>query len=101
VGIAKPEQELAAKGLWAGGVSRQPDAGESLLTVVELEDESLSVSAVWGKAFAADGKIFGHVLDPCSGEPAEGALLAAIVLPSATEADALSTALLTLGERGT
>ncbi|MBI3882376.1 MAG: FAD:protein FMN transferase [Verrucomicrobia bacterium] len=100
VGLAKPEQELAAKGLWAGGVSRQPDVGENLLTTVELEDESLSVSAVWGKAFAADGKIFGHVLDPRSGEPAEGALLAAIVLPSATEADALSTALLTLGARG-
>jgi len=100
VGIAKPEQELAAKGLWAAAFRVSRCRREPASPFVELEDESLSVSAVWGKAFAADGKIFGHVLDPCSGEPAEGALLAAIVLPSATEADALSTALLTLGERG-
>ncbi len=68
------------------------------LSVVELEDESLSVSAVWGKGFEAEGRYFGHVMDPSRGEPVSGALLAAIVLPSATESDALSTALLVRGE---
>ncbi len=71
-----------------------------LLTTVSLRNESLSVSAVWGKSFQTDGKIFGHVLDPRSGEPADGAVLAAVVLPSATETDALSTALLTAGFAG-
>jgi thiamine biosynthesis lipoprotein len=62
-----------------------------------LRDEAMSVSAVWGKSFQSEGKVLGHVIDPRSGEPAEGAWLAAVVLPSATETDALSTALLALG----
>jgi len=67
---------------------------------VGLKNEALSVSAVWGKAFQAEGKLFGHVLDPRTGQPAANAVLAAVVLPSATESDALSTALLTRGTEG-
>jgi thiamine biosynthesis lipoprotein len=65
--------------------------------VFPLHEESLSVSAVWGKGFEAGGRFHGHVLDPRSGRPVEGALLAAVVLPSATDSDALSTALLVGG----
>ena len=75
----------------------RPDAP---LAIVPLQNESLSVSAAWGKSFAAAGRSWGHVLDPRSGEPVQRALLAALVLPSATEGDALSTALLTLGREG-
>lgn len=71
-------------------------SGES----VSLRDESLSVSATWGKSFRDGGKTFGHVLDPRSGEPVTGERLAAVALPFATESDALSTALLVLGEDG-
>lgn len=67
---------------------------------VSLCDASLSVSAVWGKSFEAQGRTFGHIIDPRTGEPANAAVLAAVVLPSATETDALSTALLTLGPAG-
>lgn len=72
----------------------------SPLALVLLKDESLSVSAVWGKSFQADGRTFGHVLDPRTGRPVAGALLAAVILPSATETDALSTALLVAGSSG-
>jgi thiamine biosynthesis lipoprotein len=75
--------------------SRKPDP---LLAVVPLRDGALSVSAVWGKSFTAEGKSYGHVLDPRTGQPVEGALLAAVALESATETDALSTALLTAGQ---
>jgi thiamine biosynthesis lipoprotein len=83
-----------------------PDADEAspgeagVLAVVPLKDEALSVSAVWGKAFEVDGKVYGHVLDPRLGHPVDGAALAAVVLPSATDGDALSTALLVLGRDG-
>jgi thiamine biosynthesis lipoprotein len=77
----------------------EPENGPPL-AVVELEDESLSVSAVSGKYFRIGVDVFGHVIDPRSGLPVNGPLLAATVLPSATDADALSTALLTLGESG-
>jgi FAD:protein FMN transferase len=64
------------------------------LANVELEDESLSVSAVWGRSFRAGEKSYGHILDPRTGQPAEYARMSAVILPEATETDALSTALL-------
>jgi thiamine biosynthesis lipoprotein len=65
------------------------------LTTVELEDESLSVSAVWGRSFRAGEKSYGHIIDPRTGQPAAHARMSAVILPAATESDALSTALLT------
>jgi thiamine biosynthesis lipoprotein len=67
---------------------------------IPLCDEALSVSAVWGKFFQTDGKQFGHLLDPRTGQPVSDTVLAAVVLSSATESDALSTALLILGSGG-
>lgn len=67
------------------------------LAVVELQDMSLSVSAPHGKWFASGGKRYGHVIDPRTGYPTSRNLLAAIVMPSPTDGDALSTGLLTLG----
>jgi len=87
----RPIQALAAENL-AG--KTEP------LTTILLKDESLSVSAVWGKSFQVEGRTLGHVIDPRSGIPVTGAALAAVVLPTATETDALSTALLTLGRDG-
>lgn len=75
----------------------RPGTDDAPLSVVRLRDESLSVSAVWGKSFEADGKVYGHVLDPRLGKPVDGAVLAAVVGESATESDALSTALLVEG----
>ncbi len=68
--------------------------------IVPLKDTSLSVSAVWGRSFHHGGRIYGHVIDPRSGEPVQGAWLAAVQLPSALAGDALSTALLVSGARG-
>src|SRR5438309_521284 len=88
------------------GTGRLPDqadvarAREKFLAVIPLIDEALSVSAVWGKSFAAGDRVYGHVIDPRKGEPVDGAVLAVVALPSATESDALSTALLVLGSEG-
>jgi thiamine biosynthesis lipoprotein len=65
---------------------------------VSLRDESLSVSATWGKSFRNGGTTYGHVIDPRTGEPVTGERMAAVVVPSATDSDALSTALLVLGD---
>jgi FAD:protein FMN transferase len=80
--------------------SPTPDTPATLLATVPLKDEAMSVSGVWGNSFAVGGRTFGHIIDPRTGEPAIGTMLAAVVLPSATETDALSTALLTLGTAG-
>ena len=76
------------------------DTPPALLATVQLHDEAMSVSGVQEHSFQAGGRTFGHVIDPRTGEPATGTVLAAVVLPSATETDALSTALLTLGSAG-
>lgn len=76
------------------------DTPPSLLATVPLKDEAMSVSGVWGNSFQVGARTFGHIIDPRTGEPALGTVLAAVVLPSATETDALSTALLTLGSEG-
>jgi FAD:protein FMN transferase len=70
------------------------------LPAVLLRDEAMSVSAMWGRSFQSDGTTYGHVIDPRTGQPVSRSLLAVVALPSATETDALSTALLTLGGTG-
>jgi thiamine biosynthesis lipoprotein len=80
---------------------RDPSRGpEDTLGEVLLRDRALSVSAPHGKAFREGDRLYGHVLDPRTGEPTQGALLAAVSHPSATLTDALSTALLVLGVEG-
>ena len=81
---------------WQVAIERPPNSAglSDFPETVALRDESLSVSAVWAKAFEAQGKSFGHLIDPRTGEPVSDAVLAAVILPSATETDALSTALL-------
>jgi len=95
---APPEAEA-----WQVAVASPPDIGAQApppQVVVRLRDGALSVSAVWGRSFEAGGKTYGHVLDPRTGRPAARAVLAAVALPSATETDALSTALLVAGRPG-
>ena len=86
-------------GGWKIPIASGPDESPSRAAVV-LRDNALSVSAVWGKCFEADGRKFGHVIDPRAGQPVNNAVMAAVVLPSATETDALSTALLVAGLEG-
>jgi thiamine biosynthesis lipoprotein len=85
---------------WAVAIAHPLRRDGAELATVRLRDEAMSVSAISGKSFDSAGKTFGHVLDPRTGEPVQGAILAAVALPSATETDALSTALLTLGKAG-
>jgi thiamine biosynthesis lipoprotein len=98
VAIDRPRNGLGFQPVPAWG--KEPISSPGLLATVPLRDEAMSVSAVWGKCFQAEGRTYGHVLDPRTGQPASGTALAAVVLPSATETDALSTALLTLGSAG-
>ncbi len=72
----------------------------SRLTTIDLRDEGISVSAIWGKGFQSQDRTYGHVLDPRIGRPTEGAALAAVVSPSATDTDAMATGLLTLAKGG-
>ena len=80
--------------------SRSADTASRILAIVPLRENSLSVSAVWGKSFQSGDRECGHVMDPRTGQPVHHTQLAAVVLPSAAESDAFSTALLALGSGG-
>jgi thiamine biosynthesis lipoprotein len=97
--IALPRPEIGPEFL-APGAAPGPDQLDAVLARVPLRDASLSVSAAWGRSFESGGRAYGHVMDPRRGGPVEGAVLAAVVGPSATDTDALSTALLVLGAAG-
>lgn len=75
---------------------RRPDG--DIAGFVTLVDRALSVSASLGQSRNVAGKRYGHVVDPRTGRPVEREMLACVVAPSAAQAEALSTALLVLGE---
>lgn len=70
---------------------------ETPLARVWLRDAALGTSGAGTQFAVIDGTRYGHVIDPRSGRPAEGMLSASVICPSATDADALSTAFLVGG----
>ncbi|MBI3989300.1 MAG: FAD:protein FMN transferase [candidate division NC10 bacterium] len=63
---------------------------------VAFSDRTLSVSGSYGRSLEIQGRRYGHILDPRTGRPLERELLSVVLGPSATEAEAFSTALLIL-----
>jgi FAD:protein FMN transferase len=66
--------------------------------VLTLRDRALSISASMGQTFEIKGRRYGHIIDPRTGHPLQRNLLACVIAPTATQAEALSKALLILGE---
>lgn len=85
---------------WLVAVDLPTTDGSARRQKFHLRDVAMSVSAGAGRRFTSQGQTFGHVLDPRTGQPVAHATLAVVVAPKATETDALSTALLTLGAAG-
>ncbi len=68
-----------------------------LAGTMNLKNDAMSVSAVHGKSFIVDGRVYGHVLNPKNGWPVNGAQAAVVQGISASVCEALSTALLVKG----
>jgi len=68
--------------------------GARTLTLVRA---SLSVTGNAERAIEAGGRRRGHVIDPRTGDPVDRNAALAVIAPTATAADALSTALFVLG----
>jgi thiamine biosynthesis lipoprotein len=82
-------------------IAVEPPSGHAAepLAIVPLADRALGVSAVWGRTGGTGAESWGHVMSPRAGRPVRRALLAAAACASATDADALATALLAADER--
>jgi thiamine biosynthesis lipoprotein len=76
---------------------RNPFRPESPLGVLRLRNRGLGTSGGAFQQFEADGRVYGHILDPRTGEPATGPASVTVLAPTAADADALSTAFYLLG----
>jgi thiamine biosynthesis lipoprotein len=62
-----------------------------------LDGDAISTSANYEQFIAKDGKRYGHIMDPRTGQPASGLLAVTLVAPDATTSDAWDTPLYILG----
>ncbi len=77
---------------------RHPRRPDAWLGVVEMDEGSLSTSGDAEQFFVEpDGRRVSHIVDPRSGAPVATAASITVIAPSATRADALSTASVVLG----
>jgi thiamine biosynthesis lipoprotein len=83
---------------WTVGI-KDPDAPDRLLGVVDAHEGSISTSSDDSDFLVANGKRYGHVLDPRTLTPSSASLSVTIVARDATLADALSKAAFILGPR--
>jgi thiamine biosynthesis lipoprotein len=77
---------------------RSPRQADGPLARLRLRHAALGTSGAGEQFFEAEGRRYGHVLDPRTGGPAEGTLSASVVADDAATADALATAFLVGGQ---
>jgi thiamine biosynthesis lipoprotein len=92
--LGSPPGTLA--GRWEIAV-RNPFDASSPLGTIRLRNRGLGTSGTVFQQFVVDGKAYGHLIDPRTGEPAEGPASVTVAAPTAALADALSTAFYLLG----
>jgi len=88
----------AGKSAWSVGI-RHPDRADALLGTIDIPEGSLSTSADSSNFLVADGRKYGHLLDPRTLQPADASLSVTIVSADGTLADALSKAVFVLGPK--
>lgn len=76
---------------------RNPFHPESPLGVLRLRNRGMGTSGTDFQRFEDRGRVYGHILDPRTGNPASGPAGVTVLAPTAAEADALSTAFYLLG----
>jgi len=82
---------------WKIGVY-DPRGGSRLLYTFKLTNRAISTSGSYERFFEIGGKRYSHIINPITGEPCQGIISVTVVLESAEEADALSTAIFVMGE---
>src|SRR5262249_24504541 len=70
-----------------------------IFAALDLTDSEFSTSGDYERSFVKDGRRYHHILDPSTGEPAQGCRSVTILTDSAVIADGLSTGVFLLGPR--
>ena len=76
---------------WTVGL-RHPRHKNRRIAVLRIHDCALSTSGSEEQFFEHNGKRYGHIIDPRSGQPADGVTSVTVVAQSAAVSDALATA---------
>jgi FAD:protein FMN transferase len=92
---------LAFEGRLVGGwpvVVADPRDRDRPMASFRVAEGSVSSSGQYERSFVRSGRRYGHIFDPREGRPVQSnLLLVTVIAPTATEADALSTAFFVLG----
>lgn len=83
---------------WTVAVA-DPEKRDRPALLLALRDASAATSAQSERGREVNGRWVGHILDPRTARPVERSGSVTVVAPSATEADALATALFVMGSR--
>lgn len=81
---------------WMVGV-RDPRKESEVSIRIPLENEAISTSGDYEHYFEEGGKRYHHIIQPATGEPANGIRSATVVGPDAVITDALSTSVFVMG----
>jgi thiamine biosynthesis lipoprotein len=92
---ALSQREREESGWWIG--LRHPLEPERRIGEVLLCNRALGTSGSGTQFFMLEGRRYGHILDPRTGQPAEATLSTTVAAPTGAEADALATAFYVLG----
>ena len=85
---------------WMVGV-RDPRNDSQVAVTLPLQDEAISTSGDYERFFDEDGIRYHHIIQPSTGEPANGVRSATVIGPDAVMTDALSTSVFVMGvDRG-
>lgn len=83
--------------LWRVAI-QNPETEKDYLGILEIKDKAVITSGGYERYFEQNGKVYHHILDPLTGEPAENGLKSVtIVSEDGVLADGLSTALYVMG----
>ena len=91
---------LASGADWKIGIAHPLHAGRRLRELT-LHDIAVSTSSSQKQFFRHEGRRYSHLIDPRTGQPAEGVFTATVLAPTATLAELLSTAFFVLGAEKT
>jgi thiamine biosynthesis lipoprotein len=83
--------------LWRLAIQDPRGPHDRIFAAVDLTDSTFSTSGDYERFFIKDGRRYHHILDPATGEPAQGCRSVTIVAKSASVADGLSTGVFILG----
>jgi thiamine biosynthesis lipoprotein len=85
--------------LWHVAIEKPLSEERAVHQIIIPKDNALATSGDYRKYFESNGQRFSHIIDPQSGKPINHKLVSVTVIhPSSMTADALSTAMMLMGE---